>query len=338
MQKTMVSGSQGRVEHIDLFRGIGVLLMILGHLGLGKAFDHYIHGFHMPMFFFVSGYFFKPAGNTLSFLRKKARALLLPYAVFGAGHYLVNIAMGGDAAAPLKHLLFVNTIGLPITGAIWFLTALFFTELAYHLLDKFLSGRKSLHLAIVVVALAGNLLPKVLPFRLPWAMDAGFVGVGLYHLGRLFKTGLDRESAPAMRIHGAGAIACIAVLAGSGILIFLNGYVNMRAGNYGILPLFWINALLSTLAGMNLCRRYFEARGADHSSLMRLLLRLGRNSIVFLCTNEFFLYGWEKLLRRLADLPAAAEKIIVFFAAMVCMFIAERILTGTRLRVLIGRR
>jgi len=60
MQKKAVSAPQGRVVYIDLFRGVGVLLMILGHLGLGKAFDHYIHAFHMPMFFFVSGFFFKP--------------------------------------------------------------------------------------------------------------------------------------------------------------------------------------------------------------------------------------------------------------------------------------
>jgi len=333
MQKKAVSAPQGRVVYIDLFRGVGVLLMILGHLGLGKAFDHYIHAFHMPMFFFVSGFFFKPAKGMAAFLGKKARTLLLPYAVFGLGHYLLNILMGGDAVAPLKHLLFVNTIGLPITGALWFLTALFVTELVYHLLNRCLANRKLLHLAVIIIALAGNLLPKALPFRLPYAMDAGFTGVGLYHLGRLFKEGLEKENSLAKRIYSGNIPACIIALIAGGFLIFQNRYINMRAGNYGSVPLFWINALLTTVALMILCRRLYRGQ-----RMLSPLLRLGRNSIVFLCTNELFLYGWEKLLRRLVDLPAIGEKLIVLFMAMVCMFIAERILTGTKLRLLIGRK
>lgn len=333
MQKQAVSAPQGRVEYIDLFRGLGILLMILGHLDLGNVFLHYIHAFHMPMFFFVSGLFFKPARNMPDFIRKKARSLLLPYAVFGIGHYLMYLVAGGRSLNPLKQLLFVNTIGLPITGALWFLTALFITELIYHLLDKYLSNRKLMHLAVIVIALAGNMMTRILPFRLPYAMDAGFVGVGLYHLGRLFKDGLEKEKSLAKRVCDGNIPACIIALIIGGALIFFSRPIDMRAGNYGIVPMFWINALLTTIALMILCRRLYRGQKTLYP-----LLRLGRNSIVFLCTNEFFLYSWEKVLRRLADLPVVAEKIIVFVVAMICMFIVERILTGTRLRILIGRK
>lgn len=52
-----------RVEYVDLFRGIGIIIMIMGHIGFGRLFDHYIHAFHMPMFFFASGYFFKKSSQ-----------------------------------------------------------------------------------------------------------------------------------------------------------------------------------------------------------------------------------------------------------------------------------
>ena len=55
-----------RIEYIDLFRGIGILLMIMGHIEFAPRFDHFIHAFHMPMFFFVSGYFFN--GKKLLFI------------------------------------------------------------------------------------------------------------------------------------------------------------------------------------------------------------------------------------------------------------------------------
>lgn len=44
----------GCVEHIDIIRGIGILLMIMGHIDFGENFDIYIHAFHMPVFYVIS--------------------------------------------------------------------------------------------------------------------------------------------------------------------------------------------------------------------------------------------------------------------------------------------
>lgn len=48
-----------RVEYIDILKGIGIILMIMGHIGFSGIFDFYIHAFNMPLFFFVSGYLYK---------------------------------------------------------------------------------------------------------------------------------------------------------------------------------------------------------------------------------------------------------------------------------------
>ena len=61
-----------RVESADLYRGIGIVLMIMAHIGFGGLFDHFVHAFHMPLFFFVSGYFFK-IRPLKSFLCKKTK-------------------------------------------------------------------------------------------------------------------------------------------------------------------------------------------------------------------------------------------------------------------------
>ena len=45
-----------RITHIDIFKGIGILFMVMGHIGFSSIFDKWIHAFHMPMFFFISGY------------------------------------------------------------------------------------------------------------------------------------------------------------------------------------------------------------------------------------------------------------------------------------------
>lgn len=48
-----------RLDYIDIFRALGIILMVMGHIGFGSKFDKFIHAFHMPMFFWISGFFIK---------------------------------------------------------------------------------------------------------------------------------------------------------------------------------------------------------------------------------------------------------------------------------------
>jgi len=71
-----------RIEYIDIARGIGILLVVLGHNDFGyiSPFGYkLIYSFHMPLFFFLSGYFFNPALSFVSFFKKRFNALLKPY-------------------------------------------------------------------------------------------------------------------------------------------------------------------------------------------------------------------------------------------------------------------
>jgi hypothetical protein len=52
-----------RVGYIDIAKGIGIILVVMGHndFSLISPFAHkLIYSLHMPMFFFMSGMFFKP--------------------------------------------------------------------------------------------------------------------------------------------------------------------------------------------------------------------------------------------------------------------------------------
>ena len=48
-----------RLDYVDTLKGIGILLMLMGHVPFGANFDYYIHAFHMPLFFFISGFLIK---------------------------------------------------------------------------------------------------------------------------------------------------------------------------------------------------------------------------------------------------------------------------------------
>jgi fucose 4-O-acetylase-like acetyltransferase len=73
-----------RVGYVDVAKGIGIILVVMGHndFALVSPFAHkLIYSFHMPMFFFMSGMFFKPDLPFAAFLWQRFHRLLKPFGV-----------------------------------------------------------------------------------------------------------------------------------------------------------------------------------------------------------------------------------------------------------------
>ena len=62
---------------LDSMRGIGIVLMVLGHSGFPGT--DYIYLFHMALFFMLSGWFFSLRGGLVHFVRRKLVTLWLPF-------------------------------------------------------------------------------------------------------------------------------------------------------------------------------------------------------------------------------------------------------------------
>ena len=64
---------------LDSMRGIGIVLMVLGHSGFpGTGF---IYLFHMALFFMLSGWLFSLGGWVVHFAKLKVVTLLLDFVV-----------------------------------------------------------------------------------------------------------------------------------------------------------------------------------------------------------------------------------------------------------------
>lgn len=71
-----------RVGYVDIAKGIGIILVVMGHndFALISPFAHkLIYSFHMPMFFFMSGIFFKPDIPFWTFVRQRFNRVLRPF-------------------------------------------------------------------------------------------------------------------------------------------------------------------------------------------------------------------------------------------------------------------
>ena len=71
----------GHNKAISIGKGICILLMVIGHSACPKAIKDWLYMFHMPFFFFVSGYLFneKQLHSFGPFLKKKIKSLWWPF-------------------------------------------------------------------------------------------------------------------------------------------------------------------------------------------------------------------------------------------------------------------
>lgn len=151
---------------------------------------HFAFTFHLPVFFVMSGYFFKASQPfTGAFVKKAARGLLVPYAVTAAFVVIVatvlaffsetlstkaeffrwlGAALYGEGATTPLSLFPVERI-----GAIWFLLAMFWAQLILVITDK-LPGTNIWIVALFLLAwLSASYI------WLPWSIQSGF-GAALF--------------------------------------------------------------------------------------------------------------------------------------------------------------
>lgn len=141
-----------RINKYDNLKGLAIFLIVLCHLPglLSPAFDHrVIYIFHLPIFFFVAGYFSKIGPDEPI---KAFKRLLIPYLLFSIIWKIYSFVMVGSGGG---RLFIEPGVGL------WFLISLFTMKMFLPIINRFrypvlfaLIGA----LLIGVVNIPGNLL------------------------------------------------------------------------------------------------------------------------------------------------------------------------------------
>ncbi|NCP86105.1 MAG: hypothetical protein CO094_03345 [Anaerolineae bacterium CG_4_9_14_3_um_filter_57_17] len=195
-----------RIGFIDIAKGIGILLVVLAHNDL-EAYAPFLHkviySFHMPLFFFLSGMFFRPETPFWQLIRKRFDSLLKPYFFTLFFIYFAEIFFGktmGFSTALLRIEKSFYANGFTIDWvAMWFLPALFTMNLVAFVFYRFLSTAPAWArwLALTAMLIIGLLtLSAFMPFTLPvfgktltlnglpWSIDLALVAGFFFILGR----------------------------------------------------------------------------------------------------------------------------------------------------------
>ncbi len=336
-----------RLDYIDALKGFGIILMVLGHMHFGyNVPHHYIFGFHMPLFFLVSGYLYKRPARMADGIKQKAKGLLVPYFIIGLGYFcfwaIYNYAPGYDWPAMLKAVLWESVDGLPVESALWFLMVMFWAWLIYALIDRFVPQTWTRVFLIVLISSVGALWSYVIPFRLPWGLQDAFAVQMFFLFGHAYRKWEESGSGVVRSWErlGAGRKICF-LLVGiliDGIFIGYNGSVNIRLGVYPGFVLTYFNALLATWLWAELITCLMTNRVLAKVPGY-VFKRIGLYSIVWLCINHPVI----RLAKRIGlalfsnvQYPIIRRAFIVVVAMAIMYAIAE-IVMHTPARVVFGK-
>ncbi|MBO0947783.1 acyltransferase family protein [Fibrella forsythiae] len=223
--------NNSNIKWVDILKGIGIFFVVVGHIFKGKIVDM-IFLFHMPLFFFVSGYLFKPTDNLIGFFKKKVIHLLVPYLFFMILIYIpqeISCFMSGKDT-------FVEAVLRPIlggkflvgwTGVFWFTTCLFFVQQVMNLLYVSFD-KKNVSIIMCISMVFGYINGIIFPgFWLPWSINIAFVAMPIFYIGYLCK---NINYFDIIKISNFLILLCISI----GILIVPGNYMNMKNAYYGI--------------------------------------------------------------------------------------------------------
>lgn len=82
--ETMTNIQQKRDNTVAIARGIAIIAMVVGHCVAEGDLKTFIYKWHMPLFFFFSGYFFVNGKYSFkNFTLRKLRTIYVPFAFWG---------------------------------------------------------------------------------------------------------------------------------------------------------------------------------------------------------------------------------------------------------------
>ena len=151
-----------RQAWLDYMKFIAMVLVVVYHTPprYDNAHESALFNIGTPVFFFAAGYVFNIAKqkNFFSFLKHRARQILVPYTTFFIIFYALWLLVGRRMAGPEEMAIdkltplwqFIKGQPDIVVGPFWFLACLFFMQVVYYPIKRLLPGYWPLVVAFII--------------------------------------------------------------------------------------------------------------------------------------------------------------------------------------------
>lgn len=226
-----ISGKRERSAALDFVRVLGVAAVVIGHAVPDDTFRRYLFAWHVPVFFFLSGYLWREQRSFADELRARTRTLAYPYLfwLIAVGAIYVPLTLSGYFSPTPK---VEDWVGPLLGGAnarepfttFWFVSALFFVALLLRLVMPLPPWARWSIAALGL--LAGYLFGPELAHT-PLAIGSAFPCLVFLLVGRLVRPWVERM--PSKAVVGIAMIVVAELLVATGLV----EPVDIKLGHFG---------------------------------------------------------------------------------------------------------
>lgn len=272
---------------VDIAKGIGIILVFLGHFDIPNILRVEIYTFHIPLFFFLSGVVFNSDKPIKRFLGDEAKRMIVPYYCWAFFYFvlfklLVQIVRGQSVNIG-KDVYTYLTMGRKDT--IWFLSALLFVQVMAYIFLRLVKNNKALLMffALLLFSICYLFFYKRGIHNFWINADAAMMAMPFFALGYNYR--YYRVDIEAKLLHGGWSywILIITLFLANIGLGYLNYHltgvqVDMFGNNYGN-PLLMLLSACSGIAAVVLL---------SYRLNVRWIAYVGKNSMVYFIAHQSF--------------------------------------------------
>lgn len=272
---------QRRLTWVDTAKGWGILAIVVSHVFTGHPVSRWLYSFHVPLFFFLSGYLFKVDRSWGEFWRGKVKKLLIPYFALALPIVPAEAALYGGREWFWEETLEMG-LGMLLQRRmwpIWFLACLFVLEIIAYPLFQRLKRPWHLGFAAALCGAAAVAYTQAGLPALPWNLDACFGEMPFFAAGYLLK---NSKPASGWLEAGKGRILTFFLLAFGNVLFALPAVRGRVPGmdvfqcQYGI-PWLSFPAAFCGIGAVLLASQYLTASPIRY---------LGKNSLLYFVWHQ----------------------------------------------------
>jgi len=303
-----------RIGYIDIAKGLCILLVMMVHIGIPEPLPN-LYNVKVPLFFVLSGFFFREPDSMKGLLIKKLRTILIPFLFFYVVSYIIYYVMllmspSLGTLTKANGILDVFLQKEYFNGPLWFLPCLFWVYIINTMVFRYFQNNYLHALIIMMLGCLGYLLSQV-HVNLPLTMDTALTAIPFFYVGYLLN---KIEFFSVFKSKYVASILC--VVAYLLVLICPDFKVSMSINRYdGNIAELYIACTLLTISIVELSK----AVGG-----VRQLTYIGENTLLILCTHHLIYRPIKIIVVRFVNV--SVEPYVTFVITIV-VCLAQRILS-----------
>ena len=302
--------NEHRLNQIDIAKGIGIILVVIGHTTTHLGIEKVIYQFHMSLFFILSGFFFKDkyVKKPLVFLLGSLQRLYAPYVINGLRLFFIGLLMtylilgstGFSFLGGLKFILLIisGLINPPFGGAFWFLRALFIIRFLYFFISLFINKieNTSLKNFILFVSVFVFLIIGY-KTQFPYTISSTFVALFFYYMGYLYA-----KNQKYIKMNVFLLIPAIAVVIGSSYI----NTVDLAYNTYTYFSLFILSSICGTYVILFVSEKIKQNYILEYIGQKSLSIMIF-HFLSFVTINLVIVLLYDLPIERILDYPTIKE-------------------------------